>query len=352
MAALTTLRVGGPAQQLFVVDSAEAVVETVRACDRDRQPLLVIGQGSNLVVSDSGVSGAVVRVATRGIEVTSSDDDSVTLRLAAGESWDELVSSAVNEGWAGVEAMSGIPGLVGATPIQNVGAYGQEVSDVITGVEVLDREKGRLATLSPVECGFGYRTSAFKSDPRRFVVLFVTVRLSRSPVSRPLRYTELVRALGIDEGAEAALHDVRDCVLSLRRSKGMVLDERDHDTWSAGSFFTNPVLNPDEAARLPDGAPRWSVPIRPGAPESSPAEPMVKTSAAWLIEAAGFAKGYGAELGTGRARLSTKHPLAVTNTGDATAAEVMTLARSVAHGVQVATGVRLIPEPTLVSLQL
>jgi UDP-N-acetylmuramate dehydrogenase len=257
--------------------------------------------------------------------------------VAAGESWDALVGYTVDRGWSGLEALSGIPGLVGGTPIQNVGAYGAEVSETISMVRTLDRTTGLLRTLFPVECGFGYRTSRFKAEPGRHVVLSVTFQLRLGSLSAPVRYPELARALGVEVGARGQATDVRASVLALRAAKGMVLAEDDHDTWSAGSFFTNPVLDPATAATLPADAPRFAQ-----------GDGMTKTSAAWLIDHAGFGKGYG----VGDARLSTKHTLALTNRGSATAGDLLALAREVRRGVQQRFGILLTPEPVLVGCAL
>lgn len=336
LAELTTLRVGGPAASLFEVSHADELVDTVAGVGR--HGCLLLGGGSNVVIADGGVDVPVIQVRTLGVEVVRAGGE-VELTVAAGESWDALVARAVGEGWSGIEALSGIPGLVGATPIQNVGAYGQEVADTIEGVEVYDRLTARRHWMSNADCAFGYRTSVFKQERDRFVVLNVRIRLAASPVSRTVAYLELARVLGVDVGATAPTAAVRDAVLSLRRGKGMVLDDSDHDTWSAGSFFTNPVL--DAGVALPDSAPRWQQP-----------DGDIKTSAAWLIERAGFDKGFGAEVGRGAATLSTKHTLAITNRGDATTAELLTLARTVRDGVRAQFAIDLYPEPTLINCHL
>jgi UDP-N-acetylmuramate dehydrogenase len=336
LSALTTLRVGGPAEHLMTVGTTADLAETLRSSASANW--LLISGGSNVVVADSGVLETVVLVHTRGISLEAHEDDTVTLDAAAGESWDSLVERCIDEGLSGVEALSGIPGSVGATPIQNVGAYGQEVSDVITTVEVLDRRDGSQKRMPAETCGFGYRTSVFKREPNRFAVLTVQLRLHRGKSSPPLKYRELTRALGVDIGGTAPTVEVREAALDLRRSKGMVLDDDDHDTWSVGSFFTNPHL---PQARVPAGAPAWPA-----------ADGRSKVSAAWLIEHAGFAKGFGASVGSGRATISTKHSLAITNRGEATADDVLELARTLQQGVRSAFGVALEPEPTLVGLTL
>jgi UDP-N-acetylmuramate dehydrogenase len=335
LATLTTLRVGGPAESMVEASTRDELIEAASSIGRNG--CLVLGGGSNLVVSDDGVDVPVIAARTVGVGVER-DGDSVALRVAAGEPWDALVERCVDEGWSGVESLSGIPGTVGATPIQNVGAYGQEVCDVVVGVDVFDRVTSRVHTMSADDCQFRYRTSVFKDEPNRFVVLDVMFRLARSASSEPVVYAELAKCLDVEQGAAAPIDDVRAAVLELRRSKGMVLDDADHDTWSAGSFFTNPILAPSE---VPDRAPTWSQP-----------DGRVKTSAAWLIEDAGFTKGFGEHLGSGRATLSTKHALAVTNRGGASTDDLVTLARTVRDGVRAKSGVTLHPEPTLVGVHL
>jgi UDP-N-acetylmuramate dehydrogenase len=333
---LTTLRVGGPATRLLELDDPAELVDVVASCDSAGEPLLLLAGGSNVVVADSGFPGTVVLVRTRGRRVAV-DDGAATVTVAAGEDWDDLVATAVAEGWVGIEALSGIPGSCGAAPIQNVGAYGQEVSATIIEVRAFDRADRRVVTLACAECGFGYRSSRFKREPERFVVLDVTFRLPRGTLSAPVSYAELARRLGVGPGERAPLEQVREAVLALRRSKGMVLDEPDRDTWSAGSFFTNPVLPPSWADRLPATAPRWVQP-----------DGRVKTSAAWLIEHAGFERGYG----MGPARLSGKHALALTNRGGATAEQLLALAREIRDGVRRRYGIELVNEPVIVGAQL
>jgi UDP-N-acetylmuramate dehydrogenase len=335
LADLTTLRLGGPAREITEPASESELVAQIAELDRTGLPLLLVGGGSNLVVADEGFDGTVVRILTRGVDEREGSD-SVLVTVAAGEPWDEFVLRVVESGLAGVEALSGIPGLTGATPIQNVGAYGQEVAQTIAEVRVLDRPSGRVRTLVPSECGFGYRTSALRGSSR-YVVLATTFRLRRSQESEPVGYSELAHVLGVDTGVSAPLAEVRAAVLELRRSKGMVLDEGDPDTMSAGSFFTNPVLSEQAAQGLPPGAPRY--PAGGG---------QTKTSAAWLIEQAGFARGYG----PGRARISTKHTLALTNLGGATTAELLALAREVRDRVRERFGIELTPEPVLVGCSL
>ena len=333
----TTLRVGGPARRMITVKTEAELVDAVTDLDASGEPLLVLGGGSNLLVGDAGFDGTVVKIATQGITEDTAACSGAVITVAAGEPWDPLVRHAVERGWSGLEPMSGIPGLVGATPIQNVGAYGADVSELISMVRTLDRSTGQLKTLFPIECGFGYRSSRFKSDPGHFVVLSVTFQLPLGSMSQPIRYPELARVLGIEVGQRAPAVEVRQAVLALRGAKGMVLVEDDHDTWSAGSFFTNPILSQARALALPADAPRFSQ-----------LDGTVKTSAAWLIEQAGFGRGYG----RGAARLSAKHTLALTNRGAASAAELLSLAREIRAGVQAKFGIELVPEPVLVGCEL
>ena len=238
------------------------LIEAVSAADAAGEPVLVLGGGSNVVVADEGFAGTVVEVATRGIESDLDDDveascSGATVKVAAGEPWDPFVAMAVERRWSGVEALAGIPGYIGATPIQNVGAYGQEVSQTIASVRVWDRKLRGVRTFAAADCGFGYRTSRFKQDPGRHVVLDVTFQLPLGTYGPPLEYAELARTLNLDVGQRALIESVREAVLTLRTRKGMVLDPADHDTWSAGSFFTNPVVAPEA---VPEGAPAWPQP--------------------------------------------------------------------------------------------
>jgi len=343
LADLTTLRLGGPAGHLVVATDEATLVAAVRDADAAGEPVLLVSGGSNLVVADEGFAGTVVRVATTGVHP---DDDGaaddpacggVLVRVAAGEDWDAFVARAAASGWVGVEALSGVPGAVGATPVQNVGAYGQEVADTIASVRTWDRVEGRVRTFAAADCGFAYRHSRFKAEPDRYVVLEVTFQLRRGTLGAPVQYAELATALGVEVGGRAPLGDVRDAVLRLRRGKGMVLDADDHDTWSAGSFFTNPLLTPEQADALPPEAPRWPQP-----------DGRVKTSAAWLIQHAGFERGHA----RGPVSLSTRHTLALTNRGGASTADLLALAREVRDGVEARFGVRLVNEPVLVGCSL
>ncbi|GAA2268506.1 UDP-N-acetylmuramate dehydrogenase [Glycomyces scopariae] len=295
-------------------------------------PTLVLAGGSNVVVGDAGFDGTVVLLRGGGIERTGD-----VVRVQAGQDWDGFVAWTVANGRSGVECLSGIPGSAGATPIQNVGAYGQEVAQTIAAVRVWDREADEVRDRTPAECGFAYRHSVFKHSDR-YLVLSVDFRLEASALSRPVAYAELAKRLGVDVGERAPLAEVRDAVVELRRGKGMVLDEGDHDTWSAGSFFTNPVVDQavfhEVAERAGGEPPHWET------------DGGVKISAAWLIGAAGFEKGYR----KGRVGLSTKHTLALTNRGGATTAELLALAGEVADTVEEKFGVRLHPEPVMVDV--
>lgn len=345
----TTMRVGGPAQRLVVAETIDEVVDAVREVDDAQEPLLVLGGGSNLVIADAGFDGTVVKVATSGIEVESDDScGGAMVRVAAGEVWDDVVTHAVAQGWSGIEALSGIPGSAGATPVQNVGAYGQDVAQTIARVRVWDRGTQTVRTLSAPECRFTYRHSLFKASSN-YVVLDVTFQFKVADLSQPIAYADLAKGLGVEVGARVPLGDAREAVLEQRRKRGMVLDAADHDTWSCGSFFTNPIMS---AARFEDLESRVRAelgadgPTPPRFPDDSGA---VKTSAAWLIDKAGFTKGFGMP---GPAALSTKHTLAVTNRGSATAADVAALARQVRDGVMDRFGVTLVNEPVFVGHDL
>jgi UDP-N-acetylmuramate dehydrogenase len=325
LANLTTLGVGGPIERLLEVADAAELVDAVRDADEAGRPLLLLGGGSNIVAPDEGWPGDVVAVRTRGIERRGD-----FLVVQAGEPWDDLVAHAVEHDLAGVEALSGIPGSTGATPVQNVGAYGQEVAQTITAVRVYDRAEKSERTLTPAECAFAYRDSRLKREPTRFVVLDVTFALAAGPRSRPVRYAELARTLGVEIGGTAPLADVRSAVLGLRRGKGMVWDPADPDSRSAGSFFTNPVV---PAARVVDGCPSWPA-----------GDGLVKLSAAWLVQSAGFGRG----TRQGRVGTSSRHSLALTTEPGATAAELMAFANRVIEAVHDQFGVTLVPEPTAV----
>ena len=331
LAAFTTLRIGGPASHFFEADSEQTLIAAVKDAEGHGEQLLVLGGGSNLVVADEGFPGSVVRVGLRGLTVRDG-----LVSAAAGEAWDEVVARSVDEGLAGIECLSGIPGLAGATPIQNVGAYGQDVSQSVVMVDAYDRVTGGMAVLDREDCGFSYRNSRFKGDAR-YVVTGVHFQLEDlGGLSRPVLFKDVAQALGIEVGRQAPLAEVREAVLAQRARRGMLLDEADHDTWSAGSFFTNPVLTPDQYAEFERRAAGEALPTPFAEPDG-----RLKLSAAWLIEHAGFVKGYG----SGPVTLSTKHTLALTNRGTASAAELLKLAAEVRDGVAGRFGVTLVPEP-------
>ncbi|SPM29070.1 UDP-N-acetylmuramate dehydrogenase [Mycobacterium terramassiliense] len=349
LAPLTTLRLGPVVRRLITCTSTEQVVAVLRQLDTESGggPVLVFAGGSNLVVGDGVADLTAVRLANAAITV-----DGDVVRAEAGAVWDDVVVTAIERGLGGLECLSGIPGSAGATPVQNVGAYGAEVSDTITRVRVLDRDRGEARWVPAGELGFGYRTSAFKRASHAgreipWVVLEVEFALDPSGRSAPLRYGELTAALNATSGERAEPKAVREAVLRLRRRKGMVLDASDHDTWSVGSFFTNPVVSPEAYERLADGV-QGPVPHYP-APDG------VKLAAGWLVERAGFGKGYPEPDPGGPeapCRLSTKHALALTNRGGATAGDVIALARAVRDGVRAVFGITLEPEPVLVGCRL
>jgi UDP-N-acetylmuramate dehydrogenase len=335
LAGLTTLRIGGPADRLLTATSEQDLIAAVRDADAAGEPVLLLSGGSNVVIGDEGFRGTVIRIATTGIRVDADACSGAMVRMAAGEDWDGVVQRAIAEGWSGLESMSGIPGLTGSTPVQNVGAYGHEVAETIAWVRVWDRVDTAVRTIFAADCGFTYRSSRFKTDPSRYVVLEVAFQLPLGDLSAPISYAELARVLEVEIGSRAPMTEVREAVLALRRSKGMVLDEADHDTWSAGSFFTNPLVA--DPADVPSGAPQWPQP-----------DGRVKTSAAWLIEHAGISKGFA----MGSAAVSSKHTLAMTNRGGATAKELLALAAHVRDQVRDTFGITLVNEPVLVNCSL
>jgi UDP-N-acetylmuramate dehydrogenase len=347
LADYTTVRLGGPARGFVRAGTEDELIEAVRAADAAGEPVLILGGGSNLVVSDEGFDGTVVQVATRGV---SRDTGPGGLTVAAGEDWDAVVARTVAEGLAGLECLSGIPGLTGATPIQNVGAYGQEVAETITAVRVYDRVTGEVHEMPNERCDFGYRTSRFRGAGR-FVVLSVTFQLAVQVLSAPVRYAELAATLGVPVGGQVESAEARAAVIELRQRKGMVIDPADPDTRSVGSFFVNPVLDApalaavEAAARARCGpqtrVPRFEV--------AGSGDGLVKVPAAWLIEQAGFGRGYNPGDG---ARISAKHTLALVNVGTASTAALLALAREIRDGVRDAFGVSLAPEPVLVGVTL
>jgi UDP-N-acetylmuramate dehydrogenase len=341
LAAHTTLRLGGPARRVVEAVDDRQIMQIVRDADRAHEPLLILAGGSNLVVGDDGFDGTALLLRTEGVSPQVTGDD-VVITVAAGERWDAVVARTVVEKWSGLECLSGIPGSAGATPIQNVGAYGQEVAERITAVRAFDRQTDEIVTMSPAECHFGYRHSVFK-HVGRWIVLSVELQLTRSARSAPIRYAELAAALDVPIGERADAAEARDAVLRLRAGKGMVLDPADQDTYSVGSFFMNPVLDTDEYARFAARADRvGAVPAWPG-PDGT-----TKVSAAWLIEKSGFAKGYARD----GVAISMKHTLALTNRGSGTTTELLALAREIRDGVQERFGIELRPEPVLVNCVL
>ena len=395
-AQLTTMRVGGPAERLVTAHTEDELIAIARDASASGDEVLLLGGGSNTVVSDFGFDGTTIRIATRGVERIQAGSfqdaaggrehpDAVRLRIQAGEPWDGIVALALRNRWAGIEALSGIPGSVGAAPVQNIGAYGQELSSVLVAVDFLEADSGDVRRLTAAELGLGYRTSVFKRGLRG-VVIAVELELTQRPdvgaaLSEPVAYAQLANALAVEVGTQVSLGEVRRTVLALRESKGMVLDPDDQDSVSAGSFFTNPIVSPHFARTLPDDAPRW--PLAREEPDlvapldaaradesttvglladaaadrerrrefaESQEGPGVKLSAAWLIEHAGIAKGFA--LPGSRAAISSKHTLAITNRGGASAQEIAQLASFVQVRVQSEFGVMLHPEPVLVGLEL
>ncbi|MFB9164363.1 UDP-N-acetylmuramate dehydrogenase [Arthrobacter psychrochitiniphilus] len=357
LSSLTTLDVGGPARTFVVATTEAQIIDAVQAADHAGEPLLIIGGGSNLVVADEGFEGTVVKIASEGYVADSEDScGGASVVVQAGHNWDDFVHQTVLHAWSGLEALSGIPGSTGATPVQNVGAYGCEVAQTIAAVRTWDRENNAVRTFTNHELNFSYRNSLLKSatlnGSPRFVVLTVEFQLLLGRMSAPIKYAELAKRLEVEPGKRANSLEVRRTVLTLRASKGMVLDAADRDTYSTGSFFTNPQVAPELAATLPADAPRW------------PAGELVKLSAAWLIEQAGFSKGYGLagelnladgryDAGTPpRASLSSKHTLAITNRGGARAEDILMIARTVRDGVVRKFGITLVPEPVLVGCSL
>lgn len=343
LADLTTFGVGGPARHFIEANNQEELLDAVRAVDDSGEPLFVLSGGSNVLVGDAGFNGTVVRVAGEQVTASRAGDGAVLVEVSAGTPLDALVARSVAQGWAGLEALSGVPGLVGAAPVQNVGAYGAQIGDSLLDVRVWDRREHRVSMLSSADCGFGYRDSVLKRSRQadqatgRYVVLAVRLRLTVSMLSAPVAYADLADRLGVANGQRAPLQDVRAAVLEVRRSKGTVFDPADPDSRSAGSFFTNPFVDASAAARLPDEAPRHRQP-----------DGTIKTSAAWLIQRAGFPKGFG----EGPAQLSSKNTLVLTNRGGATAADIVALAKTIQAGVQRVFGVWLEPEPVLIGVKL
>ena len=330
----TTLHVGGPAQNLIHATTETELIAAIEKADSSNQPLLILGGGSNVLVGDDGFQGTVVLVETKGNSYEIDACSGGLLTVAAGEDWDEFVAFTIDKGLANLESLSGIPGTIGGSPIQNIGAYGHEVGEVIARLRTYDRIEKKVVTFTADQCEFSYRNSKFKKESPRYVVLDVTFHLRNGEMSLPVGYAELAKELSVEIGARAPISEVRAAVLKLRERKGMLLGQ---NIWSAGSFFTNPILSAADAAKLPADAPRWPQP-----------NGDVKTSAAWLMEHAGVLKGdqlHGAQI-------SPLHVLALTNSGSATADDLIELARSARAKVRDKFGITLEPEVQLVGVEL
>ncbi len=331
----TSLRVGGPAKKFVEVSSEAEIIAAIEAAGDS--PILIMGGGTNILVSDNGFEGTVIHISNNSLKSEVDACSGATLTIGAGENWDAFVAMTIEHGFAGLESLSGIPGTIGASPIQNIGAYGHEVSEYITRVRTYDRVAKGLKTFTNSQCEFSYRNSHFKAHPGRYVVLDVQFQLRLGEMTTPIMYAELAAKLGIAVGDKASVVATRAAVLELRGMKGMLLSTTDHDSWSAGSFFTNPIVSKEIADSLPADAPRW--PTQDG---------KVKTSAAWLIEHSGIHKGD--EIGG--ARISTKHVLALTNSGTATASDIAALATRARDHVQKKFGITLVSEVNLIGLEI
>jgi UDP-N-acetylmuramate dehydrogenase len=329
----TSLHVGGPARDFIEVATEAEIIAALEAAGDS--PILILGGGTNMLISDSGFAGTVIHISNNQVKEEIDACSGATLTIGAGENWDDFVASTIERGFAGMETLSGIPGTVGAAPIQNIGAYGHEVGEFITRVRTYDRQSKALKTFTNSECNFSYRNSIFKSEPGRYVVLDVAFQLRIGEISEPITYAELATKLGIEIGERAPVKKVRETVLELRGAKGMLLSPTDKDSWSAGSFFTNPIVSQLIADQLPADAPRWPT-----------SDGQVKISAAWLIQQAGIEKGQS----HGGAKVSTKHVLALTNSGNATAAEITELAKIASAAVNAKFGIELKPEVNLVGI--
>ena len=331
----TSLRVGGPAKKFVEVGTETEIIAAIEAAGDS--PILIIGGGTNILVADSGFEGTVIRITSHSMKSEVDACSGATLTIGAGENWDDFVSLTLERGFAGLETLSGIPGSVGAAPIQNIGAYGHEVSESITRVRTYDRQAKALKTFTNSECEFSYRNSHFKAHPGRYVILDVQFNLRMGEVTTAITYAELAKKLGVEVGEKASVLETRKAVLELRSAKGMLLNPSDRDSWSAGSFFTTPIVTKEIAAQLPEGAPQWPT-----------ADGMIKMSAAWLIEHSGVHKGDS----HGGARVSTKHVLALTNAGNATATDIAELAKSAQKSVFEKFGITLEAEVNLIGITL
>jgi len=331
----TSLRVGGPAKKFVEVSSEAEIIAAIEAAGDS--PILIMGSGTNILVSDNGFEGTVIRISNNSLKSEVDACSGATLTIGAGENWDQFVEMTIGRGFAGLESLSGIPGTIGASPIQNIGAYGHEVGEYITRVRTYDRVAKGLKTFTNSQCEFSYRNSHFKEHPGRYVVLDVQFQLRIGEMTTPIMYAELAAKLGIAVGDKASVVATRAAVLDLRANKGMLLSKTDHDSWSAGSFFTNPIVTKEIADALPADAPRWPT-----------GDGKVKTSAGWLIEHSGIQKGD--EIGG--ARISTKHVLALTNSGSATASDIAALAKRARDHVQEKFGITLVAEVNLIGLEI
>ena len=330
----TSLRVGGPAKKLVHVSTEAEIIAAIQ--DSEGSPILIMGGGTNVLIADTGFDGTVIHISNDSIQAEMDACSGATLTIGAGQNWDEFVQTTIDRGLAGLETLSGIPGSVGAAPIQNIGAYGHEVSEFITRVRTYDREEKLVKTFTNSQCEFSYRSSHFKEHPGRYVILDVAFQLRQGEISDPITYIELSKKLGIEAGEKASVSSVRSAVLELRASKGMLISE-DPDSWSAGSFFTNPIISQQDADSLPNATPKW--PLNDG---------RVKISAAWLIENSGMHKGDA----IGGARISTKHVLALTNSGSATASDIAALAKKARDQVKEKFGITLIAEVNLIGVEI
>ena len=331
----TSFRVGGPATKIVHVSTESEIIAAIEQAGET--PILIMGGGTNVLIADKGFEGTVIRISNNSVQSEVDACSGATMTIGAGEDWDVFVQTTIDSGFAGLETLSGIPGTVGASPIQNIGAYGHEVSEFVTRVRTYDRQEKKLKTFTNSECQFSYRNSYFKAHPGRYVVLDVQFQIRRGEYSEPITYLELAKKLGVEMGDKAPVVATRQAVLELRASKGMLLSPEDHDSWSAGSFFTNPIISQQAADELPDAAPKW--PLIDG---------RVKISAAWLIENAGMHKGDE----VGGARISSKHVLALTNSGDATASDIAALAKRARDQVKEIFGITLEAEVNLVGVEI
>lgn len=335
LAKYTSFRVGGPASKIVQVSTETEIIAAIEAAGNS--PILIMGGGTNVLISDKGFDGTVIRISNNSVQSEVDACSGATLTIGAGEDWDTFVQTTIHRGFAGLETLSGIPGTIGAAPIQNIGAYGHEVSEFITRVRTYDRQEKSLRTFTNSECQFSYRNSYFKAHPGRYVVLDVQFQIRQGEFSDPITYLELAKKLGVEPGDKAPVAATRAAVLELRASKGMLLQPDDHDSWSAGSFFTNPIISQQAADQLPNATPKWPL-----------ADGRVKVSAAWLIENSGIHKGDE----VGGARISSKHVLALSNSGNATASDIAALAKRARNQVKEVFGITLEAEVNLIGVEI